>query len=88
MLEIVVEITKLTKLSLKREQHLASVKENFEIDNDNSLEQNHSLAKLCTTRWKVRANAFNKVINNFGHCLSSGTSAWVINLIKRLFPAY
>ena len=30
------------------------------------MEQNDSLAKLCTTRWTVRANAFNKVINNFG----------------------
>ena len=24
------------------------------------------MAKHCTTRWAVRANAFNKVINNFG----------------------
>ena len=30
------------------------------------LEQNDSLAKLCTTRWTVKANDFNKVINNFG----------------------
>ena len=66
MLEIVVEITKLIKFSPKREQLLEAVKENFEIDNDDSLEQNDSLAKLCTTRWTVRANAFNKVINNFG----------------------
>ena len=50
MLEIVVEITKLIKFSPKREQLLEVVKENFEIDNDDSLEQNDSLAKLCTTR--------------------------------------
>ena len=30
------------------------------------LEQNDSLAKLCTTRWTVKANDFNQVINNFG----------------------
>ena len=66
MLETVVEITKLIKFSPKREQLLGAVKENFEIDDDDSLEQNDSLAKLCTTRWRVRANAFNKVINNFG----------------------
>ena len=66
VLEMVVEITKLIKFSPKREQLLRVVKENFEISNDDSLEQNDSLAKLCTTRWTVRANAFNKVINNFG----------------------
>ena len=66
VLEIVVEITKLIKFSLKREQRLGAVKENFEIDNDDNLKQNDPLAKLCTTRWTVRANAFNKVINNFG----------------------
>ena len=66
VLEIVVEITKLTKFSPKREQLLGAVKENFEINNDDSLEQNDSLAKLCTTRFTVRANAFDKVINNFG----------------------
>ena len=66
VLEIVVEITKLIKLSPKREKLLGAVKENFEIDNDDSLEQKDSLAKLCTTRWTVRANAFDKVINNFG----------------------
>ena len=65
VLEIVVEITKLIKFSQKREQLLVAVKENFEIDNDDSLEQNDSLAKLYTTRWTVGANAFNKVINNF-----------------------
>ena len=63
VLEIVAEITKLIKFSPKREQLLGAVKE---IDNDDSLEQNDSLTKLCTTRWTVRANAFNKVINNFG----------------------
>ena len=66
MLEIVVKITNLMRFSPKRKQLLGAVKENFEIDNDDSLEQNDSLAKLCTTRWTVRANAFNKVINNFG----------------------
>ena len=65
VLEIVVEITKLIKFSPKREQLLGAVKENFEIDNDDSLEQNDSFAKLCTTRWTVGENAFNKVINNF-----------------------
>ena len=65
VLEIVVEITKLIKFSQKREQLLVAVKENFEIDNDDSLEQNDSVANLCTTRWTVRANAFKKVINNF-----------------------
>ena len=39
MLEIVVEITKLIKFSPKREQLLGAVKENFEIDNGDSLEQ-------------------------------------------------
>ena len=62
----IVEITKLIKFSPKKEQLLGAVKENLEIDNDDSLEQNDSLAKLCTTRWTVRANAFNKVIYNFG----------------------
>ena len=66
VLEIVVELTKLIKFSPKREQLLRAVKENFEIDNDYSLEQTNSLGKLSTTRWTVRANAFNKVINNFG----------------------
>ena len=66
VLEMVVEITKLIKFSPKREQLLRVVKENFEISNDDSLEQNDSLAKLCTTRWTVRANGFNKVINKFG----------------------
>ena len=66
MLEIVVEITKLIKFSPKREQLLVAGKETFEIDNDDNLEQNNSSAKLYTTRWTVRANAFNKVINNFG----------------------
>ena len=50
VLKIVVEITKLIKFSPKRELILGAVKENFEIDNDNSFEQNNSLAKLCTTR--------------------------------------
>ena len=27
---------------------------------------NDFLAKLCTTSWTVRANVFNKIINNFG----------------------
>ena len=66
VLEIVVEITKLIKFSPKRRQHLGAVKENFEIDIDNSLEQNDSLAKRSTTRWTVRVNAFNKVIDDFG----------------------
>ena len=66
VLEIVFEITRLIKFSPKREQLLGAVKENFEIDNDDSLEQNDSLAKICSTRWTVRTNAFNKVINNFG----------------------
>ena len=66
MLEIVVEISKLIKFSPKREQLLGAVKGNFQIDNDDSLEQNNSLAKLSTTRWTVRANTSNEVINNFG----------------------
>ena len=67
MLEIAVEITKLIKFPPKREQLLgAAVKENFEIDDDDTFEQNDSLAKLCTTRWTVTSNGFNKVINNFG----------------------
>ena len=60
VLEIIVEITKIIKFSQKREQFLGAVKKSFETRNDGSL------AKLCTTRWTVRANAFNKVINNFG----------------------
>ena len=39
LLEIIVEITKLIKFSPKREQLLGAVKENFEKDNDDSLEQ-------------------------------------------------
>ena len=74
MLDIVVEITNLIKFSPKTEQFLGVVKEIFEIDNDDSLEQNDSLVKLCTTRWTVKANAFNKVINNFGPLLE----LWVI----------
>ena len=74
VLDIVVEITKLIKFSPKTEQFLGVVKENFEIDNDDSLEQNDSLVKLCTTCWTVRANAFNKVINDFGPLLE----LWVI----------
>ena len=66
VLEIVVKITNLMKFSPKGKQILGVVKENFEIDNDDSLEQNVSLAKIGTTRWTLRANAFNKVINNFG----------------------
>ena len=66
VLEIVVKITNLMKFSPKRKQLLGAVKENFKIDNDDSLEQNDSLAKIGTTRWTVKANAFNKVINNFG----------------------
>ena len=65
VLEIVVEITKLIKFFPKREQLYGAVNKNFEIDNDDSLEQNDSLVKLCTTRWAVRADASNKVINNF-----------------------
>ena len=69
VLEIFVEITKLKKFSPKREQLLGAVNENFQRDNDDGLEQNGSLAKLCITRWANRANAFNKVINNFGPLL-------------------
>ena len=57
---------KTCKVFPKKSATLGAVKENFQIDNGDSLEQNDSLAKLCTTRWTVRANAFNKVINNFG----------------------
>ena len=53
MLEIVVQITKLMEFSPKREQVLGAVKENVEIDNDDSLEQNDSLATLCITRWQL-----------------------------------
>ena len=42
--------------------------------------QNPSLAKLCTTRWTVRASAFNKVINNFGPLFE----LWVICLGDKL----
>ena len=66
VLEIIVKITNLMKISPKRKQLLGAVKENFEIDNDDSLEQNDSLAKIGNTRLTVRANAFSKVINNFG----------------------
>ena len=66
VLEIVVKITNLMKFSPKRKQLLGVVKENFEIDNDDSLEQNDYLVKIGTTRWTVTANDFNKVINNFG----------------------
>ena len=45
VLEIVVEITKLIKFPSKREQLLGAVKENFEIDNDDSLEQSDSFNK-------------------------------------------
>ena len=65
VLEIVVVITKLIKFFPKREQLLGALNKNFEIDNDDSFEQNDSLVKLCTTRWTVRADVSNKVINNF-----------------------
>ena len=41
------------EFSPKREQVLGAVKENVEIDNDDSLEQNDSLATLCITRWQL-----------------------------------
>ena len=66
VLGIVAETTKLIKFAPKREQLLGAVKENFQMGNEDSLEQNDPLVKLCTARWTVRANAFNKVINNFG----------------------
>ena len=65
VLSTVVEITKLVKYSPKREQLLGTIQENFKLDDGDDEEKGCSLARLCVTRWTVKANAFLKIINNF-----------------------
>jgi len=58
-LEYAIEIVKLIKLSPKRESKLNQIKE--EIGDDSK-----SVQTLCPTRWTVKANAINSILNNYG----------------------
>ena len=54
------EIAILIKYSPKREQKLESIKLTYEED-----ESVNRISKLSTTRWTVRANCFQRIIDNY-----------------------
>ena len=54
------EIAVLVKYSPKREQKLESIKEMEEED-----QSTNRISKLSTTRWTVRANSFQRIIENY-----------------------
>ena len=58
------EIIVLVKFSPKREKMLVDVNENVEgLDQEGLEVRRESLDKLCATRWIVRANCFQKIID-------------------------
>ena len=58
------EITVLVKFSPKREKMLRDINENIEgLDQEGLEVRRESLDKLCATRWTVRANCFQKIID-------------------------
>ena len=58
------EITVLIKFSPKREKMLGSLTDNVEgVEETDS--KGASLDKLCETRWTVRANCFQKIIDQY-----------------------
>ena len=63
------EITVLVKYSPKREKILGTIKDNFEIEDEDAFDQTTTLSKLCVTRWTVRATTFMKVLSNYGQLM-------------------
>ena len=60
------EITVLVKFSLKREKMLGDINENVEgLDQEGLEVRRESLNKLCATGWTVRANCFQKIIDQY-----------------------
>ena len=60
------EITVLVKFSPKREKTLGDINENVEGFDQEGLEvKRESLDKLCATRWTVRANCLQKIIDQY-----------------------
>ena len=60
------KITVLVKFSPKREKMFGDINENVERLNQEGLEvRRESLRKLCATCWTVRANCFQKIIDQY-----------------------
>ena len=59
------EIAVLIKFSPKRETVLASLKEVTIEDADNKCSAPKNITKLSTTRWTVRANSFQRILDNY-----------------------
>ena len=60
------EITVLVKFSPKREKMHGDIHENVEgLDQEGLEVRRESLDKLCATRWSVRANCFQKIIDQY-----------------------
>ena len=60
------EITVLVKFSPKREKMLGDINENVEgLDQEGLEVRKESLDKLGATRWTVRANCFQKIIDQY-----------------------
>ena len=60
------EITVLVKFSPKREKMLGDINENVEgLDQEGLEVRRESLDKLCATHWTVRANCFQKIIDQY-----------------------
>ena len=58
--------TVLVKFSPKREKMLGDINENVEwLDQERLEVRRESLDKLCTTRWTVRVNRFQKIIDQY-----------------------
>ena len=61
------EIAVLIKFSPKRETMVASLKEVTVEDADNESSAPKNITKLSTTRWTVRANSFQRILDNYYH---------------------
>ena len=60
------EITVLVKFSPKREKTLGDINKNVEgLDQEGLEVKRESLDKLCATRWTVRANCLQKIIDQY-----------------------
>ena len=75
------EITVLVKLSPKREEMLGDINKNLEgLDQEGLEVRRESLDKLCATSWTVRANCFQKTIDQYG----SLQQLWYLYLQEKL----
>ncbi|XP_066925948.1 zinc finger MYM-type protein 1-like [Clytia hemisphaerica] len=78
------EICILVKYSPKREKMLGEMSSNIEVADDVAVDEGTSLDKLSETRWTVRANCFQKIIDSYSNLQSLWDLCLAENLTKEV----